>query len=58
MCGIWPAGRVNVTRLRVDMTLTGSDVLVMGVSNVTLAVMVYSRNNNNNNNNNGRTVVN
>lgn len=47
MGGIWSAGRVNVTRLRVGMTLTGSDVLVVGFSNATLAVMVYSRNNNN-----------
>ena len=41
-----------------DIALTGSDVLVMGFSNVTLALMVYSRRNNNNNNNGLRTVVN
>jgi hypothetical protein len=55
----WSAGRIIVTRLRVDITLTGSDVLVMEFSNVTLTVMVHSCNNNNNNNINGlRAVVN
>ena len=49
MGGIRSAGKINVTILRLDMTRTGSDALVMGLSNVTLAVMVYSHNNNNNN---------
>jgi hypothetical protein len=48
----WSAGMIIVTRLHVGMTLTGSDVLVMGFSNVTLTVMVHSCRNNNNNNNN------
>ena len=56
MGGIRSAGRINVTRLHLDVPLTGSDVLVVGVSNVTLAVMVYSHNNNNNNNNNNNLI--
>jgi hypothetical protein len=56
----WSVGRVNVTRLRLGMTLTGSHVLVMEFSNVTLTVMVHNcRHNNNNINKYGlRTVLN